>query len=91
MQEFLSDCSTFNINVNSGSVAGEKSRNEERLIGKSKGWLNWLSLGVLGAGGTDDSGQFSGVVSDEIIKVNFYYLLLRWRLLTKVIILNTKN
>ncbi|XP_062008854.1 uncharacterized protein LOC133725578 isoform X1 [Rosa rugosa] len=38
--------------------------------GKSRGWLNWLSLGMLGAGGTDDLGQFSGAVSvsDAVIK-----------------------
>ncbi|KAF8007492.1 hypothetical protein BT93_K1496 [Corymbia citriodora subsp. variegata] len=46
----------------------EKSRNDERSSGRSRGWLNWLSRGMLGAGGTDDSGQFSGVVSDEVIK-----------------------
>lgn len=49
----------------------ERSRNDERSSGRSRGWLNWLSRGVLGAGGTDDSGQFSGVVSDEVIKVTF--------------------
>lgn len=37
-------------------------------MGKSRGWLNWLSLGMLGAGGTDGCSQFSGVVSDEVIK-----------------------
>lgn len=47
----------------------EKSSNNERNLGKSRGWLNWLSRGMLGAGGTDDSSQFSGVVSDDVIKV----------------------
>jgi hypothetical protein len=37
--------------------------------GKSCGWRNWLSLGMLGAGGTNDLGQFSGAVSDAVIKV----------------------
>lgn len=37
--------------------------------GKSRGWLHRLSLGMLGAGGTDDLGQFSGAVSDAVIKV----------------------
>lgn len=69
MQEFLSNSSTFNINVNETSVV-EKPITEDRLIGKSRGWLNWLSLGMLGAGGTDDCNQFSGVVSDEVIKVS---------------------
>ncbi|KAL5574177.1 hypothetical protein UlMin_023774 [Ulmus minor] len=68
LQEFLFSTSTFNINVNSGSALVDKSRNDERLTGKSRGWLNWLSLGMLGAGGTDDYSQFSGVVSDEVIK-----------------------
>jgi hypothetical protein len=47
----------------------EVSRNDDHSIGKSRGWLNWLSRGMLGAGGTEDSSQFSGVVSDEVIKV----------------------
>lgn len=39
--------------------------------GKSRGWLNWLSLGMLGAGGTENTDQFSGAVSlsDAAIKV----------------------
>lgn len=49
---------------------GEKSLNDERLSNRSRGWLNWLSRGMLGAGGTDDSSQFSGVVSDEVVKVS---------------------
>jgi len=47
----------------------EVSRNDDHSTGKSQGWLNWLSRGMLGAGGTEDSSQFSGVVSDEVIKV----------------------
>lgn len=47
----------------------EKSQNDERSSGKSRGWLNWLTLGMLGADGTDDSSQFSGVVSDDVVKV----------------------
>ncbi|EYU28240.1 hypothetical protein MIMGU_mgv1a026266mg, partial [Erythranthe guttata] len=35
---------------------------------KPRGWLNWLSYGMLGAGGTNDSNQFSGVISDDVIK-----------------------
>ncbi|XP_048318354.2 uncharacterized protein LOC107405745 isoform X2 [Ziziphus jujuba] len=66
LQEFSSNSLTFNINVNDTSVV-DKSITEDRL-GKSRGWLNWLSLGMLGAGGTDDCNQFSGVVSDEVIK-----------------------
>ncbi|KAK4834297.1 hypothetical protein QYF36_020421 [Acer negundo] len=54
--------------VNGGTYSIEKSRNDERGSGRSRGWLNWLSRGMLGAGGTDDSSQFSGVVSDEVVK-----------------------
>ncbi|KAI3918818.1 hypothetical protein MKX01_042138 [Papaver californicum] len=34
----------------------------------ANGWLNWLFRGMLGSGETADSSQFSGVVSDEVIK-----------------------
>ncbi|KAM1717129.1 hypothetical protein COP2_025269 [Malus domestica] len=56
LQEILSNSLTSNTN------------NDEHSTGKSRGWLNWLSRGMLGAGGTDDLGQFSGVVSDEVIQ-----------------------
>ncbi|XP_058105019.1 intermembrane lipid transfer protein VPS13 isoform X6 [Magnolia sinica] len=46
----------------------ENQQNDERSASRPRGWLNWLSLGMLGAGGTDDSSQFSGVISDEIVK-----------------------
>ncbi|GMG99180.1 hypothetical protein Nepgr_001020 [Nepenthes gracilis] len=49
-------------------AVGGKSQNDEPSSGRARGLLNWLSQGVLGAGGTDDSSQFSGVVSEEIIK-----------------------
>lgn len=58
------------LSVNSNGVSLDKSRNDEHLTGNSRGWLNWLSLGMLGAGGTDDSSQFSGIVSDEVIQVS---------------------
>ncbi|KAL9243679.1 hypothetical protein vseg_017537 [Gypsophila vaccaria] len=54
--------------VEFGSAPTEKLANDEATSGRARGWLNWLSRGVLGAGGTDDSSQFSGVVSDEVIK-----------------------
>jgi hypothetical protein len=68
LQEFSSKPLLSNMGINGSSVAVEKSRNDDHSTGKSRGWLNWLSRGMLGAGGTDDSSQFSGVVSDEIIK-----------------------
>ncbi|CAA7410691.1 unnamed protein product [Spirodela intermedia] len=46
----------------------EKGQNDERSFTRLRGWLNWLSLGMLGVGGTADSSSFAGVVSDEIIK-----------------------
>ncbi|XP_021771679.1 uncharacterized protein LOC110735802 isoform X2 [Chenopodium quinoa] len=51
-----------------GSSPAEDVPDEEVSTVKSRGWLNWLSRGVLGAGGTDDSSQFYGVVSDEVLK-----------------------
>ena len=70
VQEFSSKYSVSDMGINGSSVAVEKSRSDDSSASKSRGWLNWLSLGVLGAGGTDDSSQFSGVVSDEVIKVH---------------------
>lgn len=49
--------------------ASEKEQSDDLTSNKSRGWLNWLSRGMLGAGGTEDSSQFSGVVSDEVVKV----------------------
>lgn len=70
-QEFL-----YKSPINNGESSGansnmEKSQSDARMSGRSRGWLNWLSRGMLGAGGTDDSRQFSGVVSDEVVKVFF--------------------
>lgn len=49
--------------------AQEENQNGEQTSTKARSWLNWLSLGMLGAGGTSDTGSFAGVVSDDIIKV----------------------
>ncbi|VAI88392.1 unnamed protein product [Triticum turgidum subsp. durum] len=43
-------------------------RTDELSAGAGRGWLNWLSLGMLGAGGTADTSSFAGVVSEDIIK-----------------------
>ncbi|PIA43479.1 hypothetical protein AQUCO_01900106v1 [Aquilegia coerulea] len=53
---------------NSCNVAVGRHQNAEGTSAGARGWINWLSLGMLGAGGTEDSMQFSGVVSDEIVK-----------------------
>ncbi|KAF5205729.1 putative vacuolar protein sorting-associated protein, partial [Thalictrum thalictroides] len=53
---------------NSCNVAVGRHQNVEGTSTGTRGWINWLSLGMLGAGGTEDSMQFSGVVSDEIVK-----------------------
>ncbi|KAI0504558.1 hypothetical protein KFK09_015510 [Dendrobium nobile] len=50
------------------SASYEKQQHDDRSSSSARGWLNWLSLGMLGAGGTADSSSFAGVVSDEIIK-----------------------
>ncbi|XP_061363844.1 uncharacterized protein LOC133307357 isoform X2 [Gastrolobium bilobum] len=65
MREFLSRCSTPNNGRIHTDILNEKSCNDEHTV-KSRGWLNWLSRGMLGAGGTDDSSQFSGVVSYDV-------------------------
>nr|XP_043636090.1 uncharacterized protein LOC122607220 [Erigeron canadensis] len=67
LQEFLVD-SISGIGVNEADTAFDKSLDDDQTSSKPQGWLKWLSRGMLGAGGTDDSSQFSGVVSDEIIK-----------------------
>lgn len=59
---------TVNMGV-SGAIGPEKEQSDDPTSNKSRGWLNWLSRGMLGAGGTEDSSQFSGVVSDEVVKV----------------------
>lgn len=63
----------------SSSAAYEKQQHDDRSTSSARGWLNWLSLGMLGAGGTSDSSSFAGVVSEEIIKVicnqDFIFLL----------------
>ncbi|VFQ74897.1 unnamed protein product [Cuscuta campestris] len=52
----------------SNNVNTSKSLEDERTFNKPRGWLNWLSRGMLGAGGTDDSSQFSGIISDDVLK-----------------------
>lgn len=68
MQEFFSRRSKPDVGASGIDIPAEKSSNDERNSGRSQGWLNWLSRGMLGAGGTDDSSQFSGIVSDDVIK-----------------------
>ncbi|XP_073012455.1 intermembrane lipid transfer protein VPS13 isoform X2 [Typha latifolia] len=46
----------------------EMHPNEEQSSSRARRWLNWFSLGMLGAGGTADTSSFAGVISDEIIK-----------------------
>ncbi|CAM8884571.1 unnamed protein product [Rhodiola kirilowii] len=67
-QEFLYKSPMFNGDTSGAYNNIEKSQSDARMSGRSRGWLNWLSRGMLGAGGTDDSRQFSGVVSDEVVK-----------------------
>lgn len=63
--------------TNGDNLPVEKSGDDERSSGRSRGWLNWLSRGMLGAAGTDDSSQFSGVVSDEVVKVTVWCLIVQ--------------
>ncbi|KAD5960185.1 hypothetical protein E3N88_11657 [Mikania micrantha] len=68
IQDFLVD-SAINIRANESNTAFDKLVDDDQLSSKPQGWVMWLSRCMLGAGGTDDSRQFSGVVSDEVIKV----------------------
>lgn len=70
IEEYLEESpSSFGANgPNAVDFAADNSVEDELSSSKPRGWLNWLSRGMLGAGGTDDSSQFSGVVSDEVIK-----------------------
>ncbi|XLS59714.1 hypothetical protein HN51_009469 [Arachis hypogaea] len=65
MRELLSGCSAPNNGRMHIDIPTEKSSIDDHAV-KSRGWLNWLSRGMLGAGGTDDSSQFSGVVSFDV-------------------------
>ncbi|KAL0738567.1 hypothetical protein Bca4012_014777 [Brassica carinata] len=67
--EMQEACSELAVNMGAGGATGaEKEQSDDPISNQSRGWLNWLSRGMLGAGGTEDSSQFSGVVSDEIVK-----------------------
>ncbi|XP_043712275.1 uncharacterized protein LOC122661037 [Telopea speciosissima] len=68
MQESPLSLASSNMVPTGSNSTVEKQQNDETSSGRSRGWLNWLSLGVLGAGGAADSSQFSGVVSDGVIK-----------------------
>ncbi|CAN1786020.1 Intermembrane lipid transfer protein vps13A [Linum perenne] len=68
LQEMSSNSSFSNKEVTSVGSSVEKTQSDGRSLNRPRGWLNWLSRGMLGAGGTDDSGQFSGVISDEVVK-----------------------
>ncbi|EFH50478.1 hypothetical protein ARALYDRAFT_910516 [Arabidopsis lyrata subsp. lyrata] len=67
--EMQEACSELTVNMGAtGATGSEKEPSDDPTLNKSRGWLNWLSRGMLGAGGTEDSSQFSGVVSDEVVK-----------------------
>ncbi|OVA10906.1 Vacuolar protein sorting-associated protein 13 domain [Macleaya cordata] len=68
LQELLLSPTSPSMGPNGGNSPIEKQQTDERSLGRSRGWLNWLFLGMLGAGETADSSQFSGVISDEVIK-----------------------
>ncbi|XP_068635600.1 intermembrane lipid transfer protein VPS13 isoform X2 [Aristolochia californica] len=66
-QERPSNIKSFSVRHNI-DTAQDKQLPDEKNSNKQRGWLNWLSLGMLGAAGTADCSQFSGVVPDEIVK-----------------------
>ncbi|CAA0824797.1 Protein of unknown function (DUF1162 [Striga hermonthica] len=65
LEDFLVNSSP-RYGTNCGNI--DKSEGDDRPTSKARSWLNWLSYGMLGAGGTDDSDRFSGVISDDVIK-----------------------
>ncbi|KAF9591491.1 hypothetical protein IFM89_004545, partial [Coptis chinensis] len=67
-EDSLLSSTLSNVGRYSGSVTTGNQQNDEGSSARARGWINWLSLGMLGAGGTENSVQFSGVVSDEIVK-----------------------
>ncbi|ONK64446.1 uncharacterized protein A4U43_C07F26050 [Asparagus officinalis] len=67
LQDLLSSRSS-NMSTNDYVHYQAKQHSTDQLANRERGWLNWLSLGMLGAGGTADSSSFAGVITDEIIK-----------------------
>ncbi|MCL7024846.1 hypothetical protein MKW94_022445 [Papaver nudicaule] len=61
LEELLRSPTASTMGTNGGISSVEKQQT-------SSGWLNWLFRGILSSGETADSSQFSGVVSDEVIK-----------------------
>ncbi|KAK1305602.1 hypothetical protein QJS10_CPA10g00688 [Acorus calamus] len=57
------------VEISGSYPSQEKQPNDEWQISRPRGWLNWISLGMLGVGGTTESSSFVGVVSDEVIKI----------------------
>lgn len=72
LQDHLSSPISPSMGPNGGISPLEKQQTDERSSVRSRGWINWFFLGMLGAGETADSSQFSGVVSDEVIKVWYF-------------------
>lgn len=68
LQDFLLKPRSPTIETSDAKSADGKYQSGEPSSSRVGGWLNWLSLGMLGAGGTADTSSFAGVVSDEIIK-----------------------
>ncbi|CAI9284922.1 unnamed protein product [Lactuca saligna] len=69
LQEFLVD-SAYVFGNGEANTPIDKLMDDDQTSGKPQEWLKWLSRCMLCGGGTDDSNQFSGVVSDEVIKVS---------------------
>ncbi|XP_020114833.1 putative vacuolar protein sorting-associated protein 13A [Ananas comosus] len=68
LQDLLLKSKSSTSGANNIMSSQEKNQNDEQSASRARRWLNWLSLGMLGAGGTADTSSFAGVVSDEIIK-----------------------
>ncbi|XP_031475875.1 uncharacterized protein LOC116247732 isoform X3 [Nymphaea colorata] len=68
LQVLLSESNISKADIDGTDSSSERQQIDDLSTNRPRGWLNWLSLGMLGAGGTIDSDQFAGVVSDEIIE-----------------------
>ncbi|KAI3811329.1 hypothetical protein L1987_21050 [Smallanthus sonchifolius] len=56
-EDFMVD-SVIGIGANEANTPFDKLVDDDQSLSKPQGWLKWLSCGMLGAGGINDSSQF---------------------------------
>ncbi|KAL5726588.1 hypothetical protein ACHQM5_009620 [Ranunculus cassubicifolius] len=67
-QETLQNTNPLSVGKFSSKARAEGQQNNSSPSSRARGWIKWLSLGILGDDGTEDSINLSGAVSDEIVK-----------------------